>query len=119
MLFSIVLLVVLIVAAIAMFMQFRGRNPFGGGSSVGMVQGTLTVTGVADRPAEPDKNGQMFCTLSGTILGPETAPTEVYGTYIVGQMQTWPRVGDELPVSYKPGKAETTWRAALQPGAAG
>jgi len=113
MLFSIVLLVVLIVAAVAMFMQFRGRSLRGGTPSADTMQGTLTVTGVSNRPAEPDKNGQMFCTVSGTILGPDTAPTEVYGTYVVGQMQTWPKIGDELPVSYRAGKAETTWRAAL------
>jgi hypothetical protein len=76
------------------------------------VPGTLTLTGVADKPIEGDKNNQAFCTVSGTIIGPDTAPTDVYGRFVLPMSAAWPQIGDQIPVTYKPGKAESTWQIA-------
>ncbi|WP_038254730.1 hypothetical protein [Williamsia sp. D3] len=87
------------------------------------VPGTLTLTGVADKPVEGDKNHQAFCTVSGTITGPDTAPTDVYGRFVMPMSSAWPQIGDQVPVTYKPGKAESTWQIAGSigggPGASG
>ncbi len=56
-----------------------------------------------------------FCTISGTIVGPETNPTEVYGTLVLGAGDPWPQIGDDLPVLYKPQKAATSWRFGVMP----
>lgn len=83
------------------------------------VQGTLTVVGVSDDQVDPqsttDKNGQRFYTITGTIVGPETNPTEVYGTLVLGPDDPWPQVGDDLPVIYKPQKAVTSWQFGVLP----
>ena len=105
----------MLVVLLALFVMQRGRRPggaglFGGGGAGSFVQGTFTVTGVSDRPAIGDKNDQMFCTVSGTIVGPDTAPTDVYGDLVVAGKTPWPQVGSDMPVVYKPGKAETSWR---------
>ncbi|MGV9825356.1 hypothetical protein [Gordonia sp. NPDC003429] len=107
--------VLLAVLAVAMIMQFRGRR-IGGmkGTGAGYAQGTLTVTGVSERP-EPDSKGQAFCTVSGTIVGPGTNPTEVYGQLVLDEGQPWPQIGSDQPVVYKPGKASTTWQFGQLP----
>lgn len=109
-----VFIIVLVAVLVMLVMQWRrGR---GGGLSQAAaaqyVQGTLTVTGVSNRPGEAaaDKNGESYCTVSGTITGPQTAPTEVYATTVIGALGQWPHVGADMPVMYKPGKAESTWR---------
>ncbi|MBE7161704.1 MAG: hypothetical protein INR72_10685 [Williamsia herbipolensis] len=86
-----------------------GGGLFGGGTT-GFVEGTLTVTGVSDQAEQGDKNGDMFCTVSGTIIGPDTPPTDVYGHLVLGADTPWPKIGTDMPVVYKPGKAETSWR---------
>ncbi|GAA2066542.1 hypothetical protein GCM10009722_31100 [Williamsia deligens] len=86
-----------------------GGGLFGGGTA-GFVEGTLTVTGVSDPAEQGDKNGDMFCTVSGTIIGPDTAPTDVYGHLVLGADNPWPKIGTDIPVVYRPGKAETSWR---------
>ncbi|RPA58107.1 hypothetical protein EF294_16985 [Gordonia oryzae] len=104
--------ILLAVMAVAMIKQMRGRRVggIGGGArgAAGLVQGTMTLTGVSERP-QADSVGEAFCTVSGTIVGPGTRPAEVYGTMVLGQGQPWPQIGSELPVVYKPGKAETSW----------
>ena len=32
---------------------------------------------------------------------------------------SWPSIGDEIPVTYKPGKAESSWEIGDEPGGAG
>lgn len=103
-----------IVAAILVAMLIswqRGRNPRPLGASASQFeQGTLTVTGVSDRQEKGDAKGERFCTVSGTIVGPQTNPAEVYGTLVLGEQDPWPQIGADLPVVYKPGKATSTWR---------
>lgn len=110
MLFTAILIILLVVAVAAMIMRYRGQRigGFGGGNTAGYAQGTLTVTGVSEQN-EPDSKGQMFCTISGTINGPGTNPTEVYGTMILSAGEPWPQIGSEHAVVYKPGKTTTTW----------
>lgn len=110
MILGITFAILLAVVAVVLITQFRGRQ-IGGfkGSAAGWAQGTFTVTGVTDRP-DADSKGQAFCTVSGTIVGPGTGPTEVYGTLVLDEGQPWPNLGSDFPVVYKPGKAETSWR---------
>ncbi|MFT4042880.1 MAG: hypothetical protein QM673_06945 [Gordonia sp. (in: high G+C Gram-positive bacteria)] len=121
----VVLLAGLVVVTVRGF-QARGAGGTGGrgsgggglgggrGRGAGYAQGTLTVTGVSDRP-DADSKGQAFCTVSGTIVGPGTAPTEVYGQMILDQGQPWPYLGSDHPVVYKPGKAESSWQFGALP----
>lgn len=90
----------------------RSRNP-GTGTAVagpGLEDGLLTLTGVSPRPLEADSKGQVFVTVSGGIVGPTTAPTHVYRQLIVDFAARWPEVGDRLPVYYKVGKVDSSWR---------
>lgn len=109
------LFAVLIVASVIMMvMQRRGGGVGGGGlgggpSGAGFAPGILTVTGVSGRGAA-DKNGNAYFTVSGTITGDQTAPTEVYGTLMLAAGEREPVIGDDIPVSYKPGKTATSWR---------
>ncbi|WP_338836367.1 hypothetical protein [Gordonia polyisoprenivorans] len=109
---TVTIAILLAVMAVAMIMQMRGRRVggIGGGArgGAGLVQGTMTLTGVSERP-EADSKGEAFCTVSGTIVGPGTRPAEVYGTMVLEKGQPWPQIGSEHPVVYKPGKAETSW----------
>ncbi len=111
--------VIVLVGVLAMLLvQWRrgqGTGDMSADKAAQFVQGMLTVTGVSDRPKDGDKNGDRFCTLSGTITGPQTAPTEVYGTITLGTLAPWPQLGTDMPVIYKPGKAETTWRFGTVP----
>ncbi len=105
----------MLVVLLAVFVMQRGRRPGGGmfggmGNAASFVEGTFTVTGVSNRPDAGDKNDQMFCTVSGTIIGPDTAPTDVYGDLVLTGKTPWPQVGSDMPVVYKPGKTETSWR---------
>ncbi|EGD55279.1 hypothetical protein [Gordonia neofelifaecis] len=110
-----VFILLLVVSVVAMIASRRGNGFRGPGTAAaGFVQGTLTVTGLG-RENEPDKNGQRYCTLSGTIIGPQIGPTEVYGTQVLGPGAVAPSIGTDLPVVYRPGKVDSTWRlGALQ-----
>lgn len=118
MLITITIVILLAALAVAMIMGMRGRTlgSRNRSGSAGYVQGTLTITGVTDRP-EADSKGQAFCTVSGTINGPETQPTEVYGTMIIPEGQPWPQMGSDHPVTYKPGKVTSTWQFGSLPPA--
>ncbi|KXP01087.1 hypothetical protein [Tsukamurella pseudospumae] len=76
----------------------------------GMEDGTLTLSGVSPRPVEADQKGQAFVTVSGSIVGPTTAPTPVYRRLVVDFAERWPEVGDRLPVYYKVGKIDSSWQ---------
>ncbi len=104
-----VVFVLLIVATLASFLIGRSRSGAGGGAGAGFESGTFTVTGVSGR-GETDKNGAAYFTMSGTIIGAATAPTEVYGTLVLGGDEPDPYIGQELAVVFKPGKTATTWR---------
>ncbi|AZG48612.1 hypothetical protein [Gordonia insulae] len=105
-----VILAALLVALVVQWQRGRNPRPLGAGRASQFVQGTFTVTGVSDRPEQGDTKGERFCTVSGTIVGPQTQPAEVYGTLVLGEHDPWPQVGTDLPVVYKPGKATSTWR---------
>ncbi|MFZ2509724.1 MAG: hypothetical protein WAW85_01345 [Gordonia sp. (in: high G+C Gram-positive bacteria)] len=104
-----VVFILLIVATLASFLIGRSRSGVRGGAAAGYESGSFTVTGVSGR-GDADKNGAAYCTVSGTIIGAATAPTEVYGTLVLGTGDADPVIGQELPVIYKPGKKATTWR---------
>lgn len=106
-----VVFILLIAATLASFLIGRGRRTSLGNraAGAGYESGTMTVTGVSSRGAA-DKNGRSYLTVSGTIIGPETAPTEVYGSLVLEAGEPDLFIGQELPVAYKPGKAATSWR---------
>ena len=106
----IIVLVAVIVALVVQWRGGRGGKVLSPGAAAQFVQGVFTVTGVSERPVGTDKNGESYCTIPGTISGPQTNPTEVYGTLVVGALGQWPQIGTDMPVIYKPDKAETTWR---------
>ncbi len=81
----------------------------GGRGAAELTRGTLVVTSATERQPEGDRDGNRFVTLVGTIVG-DARPVEVYGRFVIGRTDRWPQAGDELPVAFKPGKAETTWR---------
>ncbi|MAU84783.1 hypothetical protein VX037_01700 [Gordonia sp. Z-3] len=112
--------VVIAAVLVALVVQWqRGRSPQGlsGARAAQFVQGTFTVTGVSERPDQGDAKGERFCTVSGTIVGPQTEPAEVYGTLVLGDADPWPQIGADLPVVYKPGKATSSWRFGELPPA--
>ncbi|GAB2656976.1 hypothetical protein GCM10027169_20680 [Gordonia jinhuaensis] len=116
---------IIIIAGALAFMVAQWRRGRSGGGGLGgmrssqmasMRQGVLTVTGVSDR-REPDSKGQMYCTVSGTINGPDTAPAEVYGDLVLTTTDPWPQMGSEYPVVYRAGKAQTSWHFGVLPPA--
>ncbi|MFW0792147.1 hypothetical protein [Gordonia sp. CPCC 205333] len=113
--------VILAAGAVALILQLqRGRRPrqLSPQQAAQFEAGTLTVTGVSDRPAEADSKGEVYATISGTIVGPTTAPTDVYTTTVLNlERDPWPRPGDDLPVFYKPGKVDSSWRIGSLPPA--
>ena len=116
------LIAALVVVLVVQWQRGRNPQPMSAAKASQFVQGTFTVVGVSDRDDEPtksaaDKDGNRFCTICGTIVGPETSPTEVYGTLVLGAGDPWPQVGDDLPVLYKPQKAATSWRFGVMPEA--
>ncbi|ALG85527.1 hypothetical protein [Gordonia phthalatica] len=108
---SVVFILLVATTIVAIVMRRNGGRGFGGSADAasGFVGGTLTVTGVGSEGA-PDKNGHRYCTISGTILGPQTAPTDVYGRLVLGSTEPSPGIGADLPVVYRPGKVESSWR---------
>ncbi len=104
------MLAALVVVLVIQWQRGRNPHPLDPSKAGQFVQGTLTITGVSDRPELGDAKGERFCTLSGTIVGPQTNPAEVYGTLVLGDAEPWPAIGADLPVVYKPGKATSTWQ---------
>ncbi|WP_448221687.1 hypothetical protein [Gordonia iterans] len=104
-----IVFILIIGGALASFFIARNRQAGRVSGAAGYENGVLTVTGVSDVGAA-DKNGQSYVSVSGTIIGGSTAPTEVYGTLVLDVGLDKPYVGEEKAVVYKPGKVESTWR---------
>lgn len=116
--YSIAFAIILAAGAVALIISLRGRNQkaLKPQQAAQFEQGTLTVTGVSDRPMEGGSKGQAYATLSGTIVGPSIAPTDVYTTTVLNvEADQWPRPGEDLPVIYKPGKVDSSWRLGTLP----
>ena len=109
------MLAVLIAVLVMQWQRGRNPKPLDGSKMMQFAQGTFTVTGVSDRPDHGDTKGERFCTVSGTITGPQTQPTEVYGTLVFGEHDPWPQVGVDMPVIFKPGKTESSWQFGTLP----
>ncbi len=108
MLLQIVFIVVIGGALVATVMLYlRGR----GAASANAESGILHVTGVSPRPAA---QGEQYVTITGTITGPTVPGETVYGRY-AWDVNQWPSPGQEIPVSYPPGKPQH-WRIG-HPGA--
>jgi hypothetical protein len=63
-----------------------------------MAPGTLLVTGVSPRP---EATGQQYVTISGVINGPTVNEHVVYQRMAV-DVDTWPTMGQLIPVVYSP-----------------
>ncbi|GEE03915.1 hypothetical protein nbrc107696_43610 [Gordonia spumicola] len=107
-----VLFTALLIVSVILLKVSRGNGPAGGfgapSASRGWADGTLTVTSAAS--GAMDRNGERTCTVTGMIVGPGAAAVEVYGRVVLPSGATQPRTGEEIPVVYKPGKEESTWR---------
>ncbi|MFT3661448.1 MAG: hypothetical protein QM809_08620 [Gordonia sp. (in: high G+C Gram-positive bacteria)] len=105
-----IVFILLIGGTVASFFLMRSKNATRGTGASGYESGTLTVTGVGDVGAQ-DKNGESYVTVSGVIIPVGgAAPVEVYGTLVLNPSRDRPYLGQELPVHYKPGKVESSWR---------
>ncbi|BDH58585.1 hypothetical protein [Tsukamurella sp. PLM1] len=112
------MLAVMLAALVIMWQRSKKGTLGTAPAGPGMEDGELTLTGVSPRPVEPDQKGQAFVTVSGSIVGPTTAPTHVYRRLVVDFTERWPEVGDRLPVYYKVGKVDSSWQlGSLQPPA--
>lgn len=100
---EIVSLVVLLgaLAVLAAPWLMRRRPP------AGALEGTLLITGVSPRP---DVTGEQFVTVTGVINGPSVNEHVVYQRYAV-DVDSWPRVGELIPVVYS-SKNPDNWRPA-------
>ena len=83
----------LLIAILAVFLAPRLIRPGPRGSAE---QGTLLVTGVSPRP---DATGQQYVTITGVLHGASVAEHEVYQRIAV-DVDSWPAIGDLLPVVY-------------------
>jgi hypothetical protein len=101
---EIVWLLVLIgaIAVVAAPWLMRRRRP-----PADALQGTLLITGVSPRP---DATGEQFVTVTGVINGPSVNEHVVYQRWAV-DTETWPRVGELIPVTYS-AKNPDNWRVA-------
>jgi hypothetical protein len=81
------------------------------GISSDWMQGTLLVTGVSPKP---DATGDQFVTITGVINGPTVNEHVVYQQIIV-DVDSWPSMGELMPVMYSP-KNPDNWRFAPQEG---
>lgn len=61
-----------------------------------LARGTLLVTGLSPRP---DAQGEQYVTITGIINGPTVREHEVY-TRMVVDVDSWPTMGQLIPVVY-------------------
>jgi hypothetical protein len=71
------------------------------------LHGTLLITGVSPRP---DAAGEQFVTVTGVINGPSVDEHVVYQRIAI-DVESWPRVGELIPVVYS-AKNPDNWRPA-------
>jgi hypothetical protein len=95
---------VLLVAILATVVAPRLIRP---GPRGGAVDGTLLITGVSPRP---DASGEQYVTITGVIHGPTVGEHETYQRIAV-DVDSWPSVGDLIPVRYSPRNPDN-WRFA-------
>ena len=111
------LIALLIVSMISLYMNRRGTGFGSATADRGFVQGTMTITSAV--VGHPDRDGARNCTVAGTIIGPGTAPAEVYGRVVIPGGSIEPFAGQEQPVVFKPGKEDSTWRFGTLPDSVG
>jgi hypothetical protein len=101
--------ILLIVGALVLVLAPRimGRR----GPRGEMAQGTLLVTGVSPRP---DATGQQFVTISGVINGPTVNEHVVYQRMAV-DVDSWPTMGQLIPVAYSPKNPDNWFFAPPEP----
>ncbi|MEU7765292.1 hypothetical protein AB0B25_09265 [Nocardia sp. NPDC049190] len=95
--FSLLILAAVLVSTIVFVVRSRG-----GRRTADPERGTLYVTGVSPRP---DVLGAQYVTITGNLTGPTVPGTVVYGRF-VRDTNSWPEVGDSLPVIYPAGKPD-------------
>ncbi|HTY29115.1 MAG TPA: hypothetical protein VMD51_13385 [Mycobacterium sp.] len=100
---------VLILGALALVLGPRLMNRRGPRGE--MAQGTLLVTGVSPRP---DATGEQFVTISGVINGPTVNEHVVYQRMAV-DVNSWPTMGQLIPVVYSPKNPDNWFFAPAQP----
>ncbi|BBY65679.1 hypothetical protein [Mycolicibacterium helvum] len=100
--------ILLIVGALVLVVgpRFMRRGPRGE-----VVQGTLLVTGVSPRP---DATGEQYVTISGVINGPTVNEHVVY-TRMAVDVNSWPTMGQLIPVAYSPKNPDNWSFAPAQP----
>lgn len=98
--------VLLLIGAMVLLLGPRLRR----GPGAQAVEGTLLVTGVSPRP---DAEGEQFVTISGVINGPTVDEHVIYQRMAV-DVNSWPTIGQLLPVSYSP-KNPDNWRFSAPP----
>jgi hypothetical protein len=98
----------LIVGALVLVLgpRFMRRGPRGE-----VAQGTLLVTGVSPRP---DATGEQFVTISGVINGPTVNEHVVYQRMAV-DVDSWPTMGQLIPVVYSPKNPDNWFIAPAEP----
>ncbi|GED98896.1 hypothetical protein [Gordonia crocea] len=109
MLLSVLIAIALAAVAIALIINLRGGRKPSAEKLAAMSQGTVTVTGVSPRPDRGDANDSAYVTISGTVIGADITPTEVYGSYAWSLNSPWPQVGQDISVRYDPRKVESSW----------
>ena len=114
MLIGLVVAIALAAVAVALIINLRGGRQPSAAKLAAMSAGTLTLTGVS--PARRGRQErQAFVTVSGTVLGPDIAPTEVYGGFVWSLDAPWPQIGQDMPVRYDPRKVDSSWVIAADP----
>ena len=100
--------ILLIVGALVLVLAPRlmRRGPRGE-----VVHGTLLVTGVSPRP---DATGEQFVTISGVINGPTVNEHVVYQRMAV-DVDSWPTMGQLIPVVYSPKNPDNWFFAPAAP----
>lgn len=96
--------VLLLVGALVLILSPRLRKGMPRGERA---QGTLLITGVSPRP---DAEGEQFVTISGVITGPTVNEHHVYARLAM-DVNTWPSMGELVPVVYSP-KNPDNWNFA-------
>ncbi len=115
MIITVLIAALLAAVVVALVVGLRGGRRLSAAKLAAMSGGTLTLTGVSPRPDRGDAKNQAFVTVSGTVIGADIAPTEVYGGFVWSLDTPWPAIGQDLPVRYDPRKVDSTWVISSEP----